>query len=126
MAMTQGAVYDAVNAIERRYQPYLLGTLFDSMASKEAAAATAAYLVLYNIVATVPANIQFSNRASLLTALNTEYANSLAAIPDQFEGAGIAAGTAAANAMIGARQGDDASGRHRGCRTTTPGIGSRC
>src|SRR5215208_559243 len=31
MAMTQSAVYDAVNAIERRHRPYLMWTLFDSM-----------------------------------------------------------------------------------------------
>src|SRR5215216_1650856 len=49
MAMTQGAVYDAVNAIEPRHQPYLLEDRFES-GSKEAATATAAYRVLSNIV----------------------------------------------------------------------------
>jgi hypothetical protein len=107
MAMTQGAVYDAVNAIEPRRQPYLLETRFDPMASKEAAAATASYRVLSSIVSTVPASIPFPNRASLLQTLDTEYAASLAAIPDTpFKTAGIAAGDAAANAMIAARQGD--------------------
>jgi len=42
MGMTQGAVYDALNAIEPRYQPYLLEERFDPGASKEAATATAA------------------------------------------------------------------------------------
>src|SRR5690348_9653864 len=42
MAMTQGAVYDAVNAIERKHQPYLLATRYPN-ASKQAAVATAAY-----------------------------------------------------------------------------------
>ena len=37
MGMTQGAVYDALSAIEPRYQPYLLETRFDPNASKEAA-----------------------------------------------------------------------------------------
>jgi hypothetical protein len=107
MGMTQGAVYDAVNAIEPRYQPYLLATRFDPMASQEAAAATAAYRVLANIVSTVPATIPFPNRASLLETLATEYAASLAAIPDSsFKAAGIAAGNAAADAMIASRQGD--------------------
>jgi hypothetical protein len=108
MAMTQGAVYDAVNAIERRRQPYLLGTLFDSMASKDVAAATAAYRVLYNIVSTVPASIPFPNRASLLQMLDTEYYdNFLDLIPDSpFKTNGIAGGSAAADAMIDARQGD--------------------
>ena len=107
MAMTQGAVYDAVNAIEPRRQPYLLKTRFDAMASKEAAAATAAHRVLSSIVSTVPASIPFPNRASLLQTLETEYAAALAAIPDTpFKTAGIAAGDAAANVMIAARQGD--------------------
>src|SRR6266508_4426873 len=107
MAMVQGAVYDAVNAIERRHQPYLLGTLFDPMASKDAAVATAAYRVLSNIVATVPDTITFSNRASLLELLATDYASSLAEMPDSlFKAEGIAAGNAAAEAMIAARQGD--------------------
>jgi hypothetical protein len=107
MGMTQGAVYDAVNAIEPRHRPYLLATRFDSMASKQAAAATAAYSVLSSIVSTVPATIPFPNRASLLQSLSTAYAASLAAIPDTpFKTAGIAAGNAAADAMIAARQGD--------------------
>ena len=107
MAMTQGAVYDAVNAIEPRRQPYLLKRRFDPMASKEAAAATAAYRVLSSIVSTVPASIPFPNKASLLQTLETEYAASLAAIADTpSKTAGIAAGDAAATVMIAARQGD--------------------
>jgi hypothetical protein len=107
MAMTQGAVYDAVNAIERRHRPYLLRTRFHPKASKDAAVATAAYRVLSNIVATVPESIPFSNRTSLLGSLATEYAASLAAIPDtRWRSRGIAAGNAAAEAMIAAREGD--------------------
>src|SRR5205823_6831011 len=80
---------------------------FGSKASKEAATATAAYRVLSNIVSTVPDSIPFPNRASLLQSLATEYANSLAAIPDTpFKRQGIAAGNAAADAMIAAREHD--------------------
>jgi hypothetical protein len=107
MAMTQGAVYDAVNAIETRHQPYLLATRFDPNASKEAATATAAYRVLSNIVSTVPENIVF-DRATLLERLTTEYNNSLNGIPPgPLKDAGIAAGNAAAAAMIAARHGED-------------------
>jgi hypothetical protein len=107
MAMTQGAVYDAVNAIERRHRPYLLRTRFHPKASKDAAVATAAYRVLSNIVATVPESIPFPNRTSLLGSLATEYAASLAAIPDtRWRSRGITAGNAAAEAMIAAREGD--------------------
>jgi hypothetical protein len=107
MAMTQGAVYDAVNAIERRHRPYLLRTRFPRKASKDAAVATAAYRVLSDIVATVPESIPFPNRPDLLAALATDYATSLAALPDtRRRSRGIAAGNTAADAMITARQGD--------------------
>ena len=56
MGMVQGAVYDAVNAIEpKHHRPYLLKRRFSARASKEAAVATAAYGVLKSIVSTVPA-----------------------------------------------------------------------
>ncbi len=45
-AMVQGAVYDAVNAIDGGHQPYLLEPPSTPTDSKEAAAATAAYRVL--------------------------------------------------------------------------------
>ena len=107
MGMTQGAVYDALNAIEPRHRPYLLETRFDANASKEAATATAAYRVLSNIVSTVPPTIPFPNRAILQASLDVAYAASLAGIPPgQHRDDGIAAGNAAADAMIAARQDD--------------------
>jgi PAP2 superfamily len=107
MAMPQGAVYDAVNAIEPRHQPYLLTTHFPTTASKEAAVATAAYMVLSNIVQTVPESIPFPNRMALQDYLDAAYAASLDAIPDgEAKTQGIAAGNAAADAMITARQDD--------------------
>jgi hypothetical protein len=108
MAMTQGAVYDAVNAIEpRHHRPYLLRRRFAATASKEAAVATAAYSVLSNIVQTVPEYIPFPNRTALQDSLDAAYAASLNAIPDgQFKTLGIGAGNAAADAMIAARQDD--------------------
>ena len=58
MGMVQGAVYDAVNAITpKHHRPYLLNRRFGNTASDEAAVATAAYLVLKNIVETVPQSI---------------------------------------------------------------------
>src|ERR1051326_2555734 len=107
MAMLHGAVYDAINSIEPRHAPYLLETRFGSSASKEAAATTAAYRVLSSIVSTVPPRIAFPNRADLLAVLDTEYEASLAAIPEgQSKAEGIAAGDAAAEAMIAAREND--------------------
>jgi hypothetical protein len=107
MAMTQGAVYDAVNAIGRRhYQPYLLEVRLP-FGSREAAAATAAYAVLSNTVAGVPERIAFSNRAALQTELHAQYRASLGAIPNSFsKWLGLVAGHLAALEMIGARKND--------------------
>ena len=107
MAMTQGAVYDAVNAISQTHRPYLLETSFHQGASTSAAAATAAYRMLTHIATTVPAGIGFPNQATLLARLDTEHTASLGAIPpSQAKTDGIAAGNAAADAMIVARAGD--------------------
>ena len=88
MAMVQGAVYDAVNAIEPRHRPYLLATRFAATASKEAAAATAAYRVLSNIVSTVPATFRSRTRRACCRRLHTAYEASLAAIPEDHQGRG--------------------------------------
>ena len=55
--MVQGAVYDAVNAIDRGHQPYLLDVEalgIEPAASYDAAIATAAHHVLVAIVAGGP------------------------------------------------------------------------
>jgi hypothetical protein len=99
MAMVQGAVYDAVNAIDRGRKPYLLDldqVRVGGRASLDAAAATAAHHVL---VAITPATRH--------DGLNTAYTATLASIPDgPSEQGGVRAGEAAAAAMLAARQGD--------------------
>ena len=50
LAMVHGAVYDAVNAIDRGYRPYLVSPRAKRWDSTDAAAATAAYRVLVSIV----------------------------------------------------------------------------
>jgi hypothetical protein len=52
LAMVHGAVYDAVNSIDERYEPYLVDVRARDWYSKDAAAATAAYRVLLDIVPT--------------------------------------------------------------------------
>ena len=129
MGMVQGAVYDAVNAIETMHQPYLLQTTFPSTASKEAAVATAAFTVLTNIIASVPdtvpfppGTVSFPNEAALQASISNAYSASLADIPDgQSKTDGIAAGTAAAAAMIAARQGDGRFGPSQWVPSTAPG-----
>ncbi len=95
MAMVQGAVYDAVNAIDRKYQSYIYFTnRVQPRASKEAAAATAAYRVLVSIV---PAQ---------QPAIEQLYLASIAALPSAGKSAGIAYGEEAAAAMIANRMND--------------------
>jgi hypothetical protein len=108
LGMTQGAVYDAVNAIEpKHYRPYLLKRRFAATASEEAAVATAAYEVLSSIVRGVPQAVAFPNRQALLDALSAAYDDSLEDVDDSpFKAQGIAAGHEAAEAMIAARAGD--------------------
>ncbi|HET7929270.1 MAG TPA: PA-phosphatase, partial [Actinomycetota bacterium] len=128
MGMVQGAVYDAVNAIEPMYEPYLLETTFPSTASKQAAVATAAFTVLSEIIDAVPDTVSFppftvpQPDPALQTSIAASYAASLAAIPDgQPKTDGIAAGTAAAEAMIAARQGDGRFGPSQWDQSTGPG-----
>jgi hypothetical protein len=124
LAMVQGAVYDAVNAITpKHFRPYLLKRRFGNTASDEAAVATAAYLVLKNIVETVPQSITFPNRATLLASLASQYQTATNAIPDSpFKKMGVAAGTAAAQAMINARQGDGRFGPSPFVPNASPGF----
>jgi len=88
MAMVQGSVYGAVNAIDRRHRPYLVQRRFPH-ASEEAAAATAAFRVLDPLF---PAQHD---------ALQAQYDASLAGIPEgRAKGKGIEVGTMAAEAML--------------------------
>jgi hypothetical protein len=98
IAMAQGAVYDAVNAVDRSRKPYLLD--LDEVrargGSQGAAAATAAYRVLLAITP-----------EARHTGLGTAYAATLATIAGgPAKRRGIAAGVAAADAMLDARAND--------------------
>jgi PAP2 superfamily len=88
VAMVQGAVYGAVNAVDRHGRPYLVMHSFPK-ASAEAAAATAAFRVLDTLF---PAQ-----HATLLAA----YDASLLGVPNgALEDTGIEVGTMAADAML--------------------------
>ena len=108
MGMVQGAVYDAVNAIgPKQHRPYLLNRRTGAKASIDAAVATAAYDVLFELVSTAPERAPFPGRAGLLSTLSSAHAASLGAIDDNsFKKQGVAIGHAAAEAMLDAREGD--------------------
>lgn len=98
-AMVQGAVYDAVNAIEASHEPYLPVAPAKAGDSKDAAAATAAYRVLVDL---------FPEQQS---TLQSQYKDSLAAVADgPAKQGGIDAGRRAATAMLTARENDGRNG----------------
>ncbi|HEX4982247.1 MAG TPA: vanadium-dependent haloperoxidase, partial [Ilumatobacteraceae bacterium] len=104
LAIVHGAVYDAVNSIDGRHQPYLAGLApAPPGASPEAAVATAAHHVLIGLGnGPMPAWPQV-----VRDRLDALYADALAAIPDgAAETDGVAAGAAAAEAMLAARAAD--------------------
>jgi hypothetical protein len=94
-AITQVAVFEAVNAVTGHYTPYLGTITAPPGSSAEAAAIAAAHAVLKNYFPAAAAS------------LDAARANSLASIPDgPAKLNGIAVGEAAAAAMIAARMND--------------------
>ena len=111
LAMVQGAVYDAVNAIDGGHRPYLAAPAADPSDSKQAAAATAAFRVLVGV---------FPTQRPTLEPL---YDASLAGVPDgPPKTGGIAAGQTAAAAMLAARANDGRGGPFTFVFGTTPGV----
>lgn len=99
LALVHGAVYDAVNAIDGGYEPYLGAPAASPSYSEDAAAAAAAYRVLLYLV---------PDREPQLTGY---YNDSLDLIPNgAAENGGVAVGEAAAAAMILERTGDGRNG----------------
>ena len=99
LAMVQGAVYDAVNAIDRGHEPYLSGLSAPATANKEAAVAQAAHDVLFG----------FTNASQ--TAVRARLAGMLSASLEPIptgtpKSAGITIGAQAAAAMLLARSTD--------------------
>jgi hypothetical protein len=98
MTITQLAVFEAVNSISKKYDPYLGTINAPPGASEEAAAIVAAHNVLVNYFPTQAA------------ALDQRRDASLAAIADgQSKTDGMSVGAAAAAAMIADRTGDGSS-----------------
>jgi hypothetical protein len=118
-AMVQGAVYDAVNAIDRGHQPYLVQPPSNPTDSKEAAAATAAFRVL----------VGFPDLPGLFPAqqptLQPQYDAYIAGLPDDPPGskaAGITIGETTARAMLDARANDGRFGPSPTPYPEAPGV----
>src|SRR5437762_5474837 len=118
-AMVQGAVYDAVNAIDRGYHPYLVQPNANPTDSKEAAAATAAFRVL----------VGFADLPGLFPAqlptLQPQYDAYIAGLPDDPPGAraaGVTIGETTARAMLIARINDGRFGPPPVLYPPAPGV----
>jgi len=110
-ATVQGAVYDAVNAIDRGHRPYLAAPPARRGDSKEAAAATAAFRVLVGL---------FPAQRATLQSL---YDETVAALPaGSSRTGGIAVGDRAAATMLAARADDGRNGPSIAAPGTAPGI----
>jgi len=111
LAMVHTAMFDAVNSIERRYQPYLVQLPADPTMSKDAAAAAAA--------ATVLATIDDKTAGDMKRAL----AAYLASIPDGVpKSDGISLGESVAAKLLDARAHDGSSAPDAYRPRTSPGV----
>jgi len=107
MAMLHLAVHDALNAIDRRYEPYLYEGRAEPAAAPPAAIAAAARDVLVGVI---PAWGKPEQRAKAMTMVDNAFAAALAKVPDGVgKTAGITVGQKAAAAMLAARNTDGSS-----------------
>jgi hypothetical protein len=111
MAMVHCAMFDAVNSIEQRYQPYLVQLPANPATSKEAAAAAAAAAVLATIDAKTADEIQGALAAYL------------AAIPDgPAKSDGVKLGQAVAAKVLETRANDGSGAPDDYRPRTSPGV----
>jgi len=107
LAMVQGAVHDALNAINRRYDAYYFEGPADAAASPDAAVAAAAHTVLVGVVGSFGSPAQ---KGATLALLEQAYAASLSRVTDApARNKGVAVGRAAGAAMLSLRKDDGAT-----------------
>ena len=110
LAMMHVAIFEAVNAIDRRYKPYKLDLAGDKGASRDAAAVAAAHEVLISLFP--------DEKAKLDQALQA----SLAAIDGDAKTKGIELGKKAAAGIIALRVDDGSSAQESYRPFTTAGV----
>ncbi len=109
-AIAQIAVHDALNSIHRRYDTYSVVGAASPSASPQAAVAAAARSALLGLLASVPDSPE---KAAAIDNVNASYSAALAAIADgTAKNQGIAAGEAAASAILSLRAGDGSATPH--------------
>jgi hypothetical protein len=109
LAMVQGAVYDAVNSIDKSHKPYLRGLpAAPSTASIDRAAATAAHHVLVGLLPQFPTTATFTTsvRDAIDARLDGLWTAAIGSV-DPATDPGVLAGAAAASAMLASRTAAD-------------------
>jgi hypothetical protein len=125
-AMMHLAMHDALNAIDRRYQPYAFDNKADPGTSPDAAVAAAAHDVLEKAIGQLPAELFKKNCIGAASAsIEAAYKASIDAIPDTpAKKQGIALGREAAAAIITKRANDhstDGPLLNKDCPEPAPG-----
>jgi vanadium-dependent haloperoxidase-like protein len=117
LAMVHGAVHDALNAINRKYDAYYFEGPADAAASPDAAVAAAAHTVLVGVVNSFGTPAQ---KGAALALVEQAYAMSIARVTaGPARNKGVAVGRAAGAAMLALRK-DDGVARDA---SYTPGMG---
>lgn len=110
-AMLHVAMFEAVNAIDKRYAPYKFTLIADRTASKEAAAASAAHDVLVALYPDQKSDLDATLAASLSGIAETDAKSK-----------GIELGKKAAAEIIALRANDGSNARESYRPSTTPGV----
>jgi len=123
-AMMHIAIHDALNAIDPRFQAYAFEKRVEPGASTGAAVATAARDVMVALLGQLPRELPFITQACIdasLASVEAAYIAALAALPDApAKAQGIAAGQAAAAAILARRAADGAIGPFLNSSLTSP------
>src|ERR1700737_2645016 len=93
-AIMHGAIYDAVNAIDRTHKPYLVRLSASHFASQEAATAAAAHEVLVKLYPNFQAT------------LDAQFQQALAQLPNGGKADGISIGNTVADRILALRNND--------------------
>ena len=113
-AMMHLAIHDALNAIDRRFQPYTFDKRVEPGASPDAAIAAAARDVLVPLLGQLPRELPFITQSCIdagVASVEAAYTAALAALPDApAKAQGVAVGRAAAAAILARRAADGAVG----------------
>jgi hypothetical protein len=108
-AMTQIAIHDALNAIDRRFEPYAYDAAAPRGASRDAAVAAAARNVLVPVLARLQAPAPQDCIDAAVAGVESHYGAALATIPDgPPQSRGVEVGEAAAAAILERRALDGA------------------